>query len=114
MNCGSFGSRFFFDPPPARSAIEGEQPSSGDSPGSLVSQDCIEDGDELSHEGDDDDLGSLAGGLEMLLEGCEDGVASGSDERGHVGDIADGLSSACDVPLTLEASAFVVEGSDAE
>jgi hypothetical protein len=80
----------------------------------LVSEDCVEDGDELSHEGDDDDLGSLSGGGEALFCGGEGGIASGADHGGHVGDVADGLAAAGDVSLALHEAGIAIEGCDAE
>jgi hypothetical protein len=77
-----------------------------------VAQDGVEDGDELSHEGDEGDLGLLAGGQETLSEGLEDRVVQGAGEGGHVGDIADRLSAAEDVSLSAQDPAVEGVGRD--
>src|SRR5205085_7775612 len=46
----------------------------------LVSQDGVEDGEELAGDGDEGDHLGLSGGAEAFAEGFEDGVVAGGDE----------------------------------
>src|SRR3954464_11968626 len=73
-------------PPPPPSLATGERLSwvSSGLPWFLVSQDGVEDGEELAGDGDEGDHLGLAGGAEAIAEGLEDGVVTGE----RAGDIA--------------------------
>ena len=49
-----------------------------------LGQDGVEDDDELSHDGGDNELGGFAAGLQPLGEGGEPWIAPTGDERGHI------------------------------
>ena len=49
-----------------------------------VSEDCVEDGEQLSHDGDQGELFRFAGLDQALVEGLERWVVFGGDEGGHV------------------------------
>ena len=77
-------------------------------PGGGVAQHCVEGGDHLAHDGDDDDLGLLAGGGEAIAEGFEGWVVAAGAERGHVEDIADRPAASVDAAGSFELAAVVV------
>ena len=68
--------------------------------------------DELSHESGEGEFFGFAAIEETEVEGSEDRVVAGGDERGHVKDRADLRAAAEDMALTAELTAIVVKGSD--
>src|SRR4051794_41645657 len=67
----------------------------------LVSQDGVEDGEELAGDGDEGDHLGLAGGDEALAEGLEDGVVTAGDEGCQEQGAAHTLAAAADHALAL-------------
>src|SRR3954462_15229050 len=69
----------------------------------LVSQDGVEDGEELAGDGDEGDHLGLAGGAEAIAEGLEDGVVTagpeGSEEQGAAHALAPAADHALALPL---------------
>src|SRR4051794_41759325 len=64
-------------PPPSLATGERLSWVSSGLPWFLVSQDGVEDGEELAGDGDEGDHLGLAGGAEAIAEGLEDGVCDG-------------------------------------
>lgn len=62
----------------------------------LVSEDGVQDDEELSCGGDDGDELGFAGGHEAVAEGLEDGVVAGGDQGAHEQGSADDGSAAAD------------------
>src|SRR5262249_14112675 len=50
----------------------------------IVAKHRVEDGDDLTHHSDEDDLGFLSGGREAIVEGSELGIATVADQSRHV------------------------------
>src|SRR4051794_41796718 len=67
----------------------------------LVSQDGVEDGEELAGDGDEGDHLGLAGGAEVIAEGLEDGVVTAGDEGCEEQGAAHALAAAADHALAL-------------
>src|SRR4051812_49460614 len=67
----------------------------------LVSQDGVEDGEELAGDGDEGDHLGLAGGAEAIAEGLEDGVVTAGDEGCEEQGAAHALAAAADHALAL-------------
>ena len=65
----------------------------------LVSQDGVEDGEELAGDGDEGDHLGLAGGAEVIAEGLEDGVVTAGDEGCEEQGAAHALAAAADMLL---------------
>src|SRR4051794_33165384 len=63
---------------------------SGCGVGAVVAEECVGEDEELSHDGDDGDLGLFAGGAETVSEGGEGRIEASCDEGGHVEGGADG------------------------
>jgi hypothetical protein len=53
-------------------------------PRCIVTKHRVEDGDDLAHHGDEDNLGFLSGCREAIVEGSELGIATAGDQRRHV------------------------------
>ena len=87
-------------------------------PASAVAQHGVERGDHLAHDGDNDDLGLLAGSGEALVECFEGGVVTASAEGRHVEDVSDRHAAAVDAAMSAELAAVEIvrrqtdEGSD--
>jgi hypothetical protein len=87
-------------------------------PCSIVADHGIEDGDHLSHDGDDDDFGFLIGRGETVVKDLEGGIVSGCAEGSHVEDVTDRHSAAVDAAMSFELATVEVvrrksdEGSD--
>jgi hypothetical protein len=82
-------------------------------PGGLVFEHGIEDEQEFSHTGGEDDFKGFARSFETLGKGADSGIAAACGKGGHVEDGADIASSAPDGALAAELSGIVVEGSQA-
>lgn len=67
-------------------------------PGLAVSDDCVEDDDELAHDGSDDNLEGLTAGAQAACEGFQHRVALNRDECGHVEASPHGRPSSLNVP----------------
>ena len=80
-----------------------------DFPRLFVSDHGIEDGQELSHAGDEGDLFPFASGQEFLVMGFDGEVVPGRHERGHVEGVSDGGSSAANAACPARLAAVVVE-----
>src|SRR5262249_32595882 len=63
-------------------------------PWPLVTQDCVEHGEELAHAGDHGDHLGLAGGDEALAEGTDGRVVTHGSHRGEEEDGANAAASA--------------------
>ena len=74
-------------------------------PASAVAEHGVEGGDHLAHDGDDDDLGLLAGSGEALVECFEGGVATAGAEGSHVEDVSDRHASAVDAAVSPQLAA---------
>src|ERR671910_2868698 len=86
-------------------------------PASAVAEHGVEGGDHLAHDGDDDDLGLLAGSGEARVECFEGGVATAGAEGSHVEDVSDRHASAIDAAgapqlATVEIVRRETEGGD--
>src|SRR5690242_20613362 len=77
-------------------------------PGGAVAEHCVEHGDHLAHDGDDDDLGLFAGGGETIAEGLEGWVIAAGAEGGHVEDVADRPAASVDAAAAFELAAVAV------
>ena len=74
----------------------------------------VEDDEEFSHAGDEDDLERFALGFESFGKGPDDWIAAFCSECGHVQDAADRSSSAADGAFAMKASAIAIEGRQAD
>ena len=83
-------------------------------PGGVVSDHGVEDEEEFSHAGDECDHFALACGDEAFVERADDGVASCSDEGGHVQGVADGDASAAGGSFAAHESGVAVDGRHAD
>src|SRR3954467_12608865 len=79
----------------------------------LVSQDGVEDGEELAGDGDEGDHFGLAGGAEAIAEGLEDGVVTAGDERCGEQGAADPFAAAADHALALPLAGLAGVGGKA-
>src|SRR3954447_25821139 len=77
-------------------------------PGGAVAEHCVEGGDHLAHDGDDADLGLLAGGGQAVSGGVEGWVVAAGAEGGHVEDVADRPAASVDAAGSFELAAVVV------
>src|SRR5580658_33087 len=68
-------------------------------PWTLISQDGVEDGEELSGYGNQCDELGLAGCNELVAEWLEDWIVMAGDHRGHEQDVADAFAAAADEAL---------------
>src|SRR3954449_11800491 len=80
----------------------------GSLPASAVAQHRVQHGDHLTHDGDKDDLGLLAGSGEAVVEGFEGGVVTAGVEVGYVEDVSDRQASAVDASMSPELAAVEV------
>lgn len=81
-------------------------------PQAIISDKGIEDSSELSHGGDESDLGRFAGVVQAAIEDTESVVMANGIERGHVEGAADRGTATGDMPLAAELSAIVIDGCD--
>src|SRR4051794_41479448 len=79
----------------------------------LVSQDGVEDGEELAGDGDEGDHLGLAGGAEVIAEGLEDGVVTAGDEGCEEQGAAHALAAAADHALALPLAGLAGVGGKA-
>src|SRR4051812_45567058 len=79
----------------------------------LVSQDGVEDGEELAGDGDEGDHLGLAGGAEVIAEGLEDGVVTAGDEGCEEQGAAHALAAAADHALALPLAGLAGGGGKA-
>src|SRR3954467_13210403 len=79
----------------------------------LVSQDGVEDGEELAGDGDEGDHVGLSGGAEAFAEGFEDGVVTGRDEGGQEQGGAHALASTGDHALAFPVAGLAGVGGKA-
>src|SRR4051794_41412120 len=79
----------------------------------LVSQDGVEDGEELAGDGDEGDHLGLAGGAEVIAEGLEDGVVTAGDEGCEEQGAAHALAAAADHALALPLAGLAGGGGQA-
>src|SRR4051794_41987230 len=78
----------------------------------LVSQDGVEDGEELAGDGDEGDHLGLAGGAEVIAEGLEDGVVTAGDEGCEEQGAAHALAAAADHALALPLAGLAGVGGE--
>src|SRR5580658_2806604 len=88
--------------------------SSGEGPWLSVSQDGVEDDEELADAGGEGLFGGFSGGSQLLVIGGDDGIGAGSDQCGHVkrgphwgAPAGDGFSAAPN-------AAVAIDGGDAD
>ena len=81
-------------------------------PGGTVAKHGVEDGDHFAHDGDDDDLGLLAGADKAIAEGFQGGVVAAGAEGGHVEDVTDRHAAAIDAAMSPELAAIEVVGRE--
>src|SRR6187200_2297605 len=79
-----------------------------------VSQDGVEDDEELSHAGDQGLLAGFSGGAELVVMGGDDRVGAAGDQGGHVEGGAHGGSAAGDGAAAAHAAAVAVDRGDAD
>src|SRR3954452_4632757 len=101
-------------PHPPPSLPPGERLSwvSSGLPWFLVSQDGVEDGEELAGDGDEGDHVGLSGGAEAFAGGLEDGVVTGRDEGGQEQGGAHALASAGDHALAFPVAGLAGGGGE--
>jgi hypothetical protein len=83
-------------------------------PGDFFSGDGVEDDEELSGDGDEGELGRLAGLAQALVEGAQDGVEARAVHGREVERGADGGPAPADVAHPAQLPAVAGEGSDAD
>src|SRR3990170_869579 len=83
-------------------------------PWSTVSEDGVEDGEELTHDGGEGELLGFAGGEQASVEAGQDGVVMGSDEGGHVEHGADLGPAAPGCARAAPGAAVTVYGGDTD
>src|SRR5438045_6878618 len=77
-------------------------------PSEIVTDHRVEQREEFSHAGNDDDFGALAGAAQAIGEATQDGIETNGGERGHVEHAADRGASAADGALAGGLSGVVV------
>lgn len=82
-------------------------------PGTSGFDDGVEDDEELSHAGGEDDFEGFAMLSESIGESFDDGVEAFGSQGSHVEDGAHGLTSAANGTLSLLGAAVTIEGSQA-
>ena len=80
----------------------------------MLSQDGIEDDEKLAHAGGERELFGLSCRHQPLIEGGNQGIATGSDKCGHVKRRPVRGSSAADRPSSTHSAAIAAEWSDAD
>jgi hypothetical protein len=75
-----------------------------------VSDDGVEDDEELSHGRSDGDLRGLSGCAQACVEGLDNGVASDGGNGRHIEDSADSCAAAPDRAASAEHAAVTIEG----
>src|SRR3954469_9342376 len=100
-------------PPPSLATGERLSWVSSGLPWFLVSQDGVEDGEELAGDGDEGDHLGLAGGAEAIAEGLEDGVVTAGDEGCEEQGAAHALAAAADHALALPLAGLAGVGRQA-
>ena len=80
----------------------------------MIPEHGVQQGQEFSHAGDDDDLALFSGLLQTLCENSDQRIESDGGQRGHVEHGADRGPSTADGALALKLSGVVVEGRDAD
>src|SRR5918995_4851612 len=83
-------------------------------PASAVAEHGVQRSDHLAHDGDDDDLGLLAGGGESLVEYFEGGVVTAGAEGSHVEDVSDPHASAVDAAVSPQLAAVEIVGRETD
>ena len=78
-----------------------------------VADACVDDGDELAHDGSEGDDFLFAVIEEAFVEGLEGGVVTAGGERGHEEDGSEFDASAADPAVAVALAALVWVGSDA-
>jgi hypothetical protein len=73
----------------------------------------VEDDEELSHKGSEDELWRLPCGSQPVVAWAKDRIAAGGDESGHVESAPDGATAGAHAALALALAAVVGEGCDA-
>src|SRR6185295_9928880 len=76
-------------------------------PGEAVAGHGVDEGEQLAHAGDDDDLAALAGGAQPPGEGADDGVEAHGRQRRHVQHAPQGGPAAGDGPAAVAAAGAV-------
>ena len=77
-----------------------------------VSQDGVEDDEELAHAGDEGLLAGFAGGAELFVVGGDDGIGAAGDQGGHVEGGAHGGAAAGDGAAAAQGAAVAVDRRD--
>src|SRR5262249_19919970 len=80
----------------------------------IVAKHRVEDGDDLTHHSDEDDLGFLSGGREAIVEGSELGIATVADQSRHVEHAPHRSTAAPDAAHPLEPAAVKVVGRNSD
>jgi hypothetical protein len=83
-------------------------------PGRLVAEHGVEDDEEFSHAGGEDDFEGFAMLSEAISEGFDDGVAAAGGQSSHVEYGADGFTPATDGAFALVFSAVAIERSQSD
>src|SRR5262249_43925006 len=83
-------------------------------PCSTIAETRVEGCDDVSHDGDDDDLGFFVGGSEAFVEGFEGGTVTACTEGGHIKDVTDRHPTTIDAAVSLELAAVEVIGCEAD
>src|SRR6185437_1913907 len=76
-------------------------------PQDVVSDECIEDDYQLSHGGDQGDLGGFAGVSEAAVKALQGRIEADGDQGGHVEGAADAVPSAGDMTFAAAVSAVL-------
>ena len=82
-------------------------------PFTAVSEQCVGEEEELSHDGGDGDFGGFASRFELLVFCLEFGIEAHCDERGHIERLSDIGSSAADEGATGPLSGLPCDGREA-
>jgi hypothetical protein len=83
-------------------------------PSSAVAQYGIEGCDHLSHDRDDDDLGSFVGRREAPVESLEGRIVTAGAERCHVEDVTNRHSTSIDAAMSSKFAAIEVVRCEAD
>ena len=83
-------------------------------PVGICFDECVEDDEEFSHTGDEDDLERFALVFESLGEAADDRIATPCGEGGHVRHAADRGSSSPDGAFAMKAPAVSIEGGQTD
>ena len=84
------------------------------SPFGVGFEESVENNQEFSHTGDENDHGLFSLCFQTLGEGFDDGIVPPGGHGSHVENASDGSTAGVDASMSLEGAAVAIEGSDTD